>query len=73
VFGLAVGPFLVGVLSDQWGLQRALTVIPLCSILAAVFFVVAMRSYDADAAQISDVKLDVAPALAGALSTGTAV
>lgn len=73
VFGLAVGPFLGGVLSDQWGLQRALTVIPLCSILAAVLFVIAMRSYDADAAQISDVKLDVAPALAGTLSTGTAV
>lgn len=37
VFGLAVGPFLAGVLSDQWGLQQALTVIPLFSILAAVF------------------------------------
>jgi predicted MFS family arabinose efflux permease len=73
LLGLAVGPLLAGVLSDQWGLQQALTVIPLFSILAAVFFVVAMRSYDADAAQISDVKLDVAPALAGTLSTGTAV
>jgi MFS transporter, Spinster family, sphingosine-1-phosphate transporter len=73
VFGLAVGPFLAGVLSDQWGLQHALTFIPLCSVLAAVFFVIAMRSYDADAARISDVKLDVAPALAGTLSTGAAV
>jgi hypothetical protein len=32
-----------------------------------------MRNYDADAARISDVKLDVAPALAGTLSTGAAV
>ena len=61
LFGLAVGPFLVGVLSDIWGLQQALAVIPLFSILAAVLFDIAMRSYDADAANISNVKLDVAP------------
>ncbi|MCX4177334.1 MULTISPECIES: hypothetical protein [Paraburkholderia] len=67
-----LGPFLAGVLSDQWGLQNALTFIPLCSVLAAVFFVIAMRSYDADSARISDVKLDVAPSLAGTLNTGTA-
>ncbi|MGF6875605.1 MFS transporter [Paraburkholderia sp. MM5477-R1] len=73
VLGRAVGPFLAGVLSDQWGLQWALTVIPLFSILAAVLFVIAMRSYDADAAGISDVKLDVAPALTGTLGTGAAV
>jgi predicted MFS family arabinose efflux permease len=73
LLGLAVGPFLAGVLSDQWGLQWALTVIPLFSIVAAVLFVIAMRSYDADAAQISDVKLDVASALTGTLSTGAAV
>ncbi|MGF6700838.1 putative MFS family arabinose efflux permease [Paraburkholderia sp. MM5496-R1] len=73
VLGLAVGPFLAGVLSDQWGLQWALTVIPLFSILAAVLFVIAMRSYDSDAAGISDVKLDVAPALTGTLGTGAAV
>jgi len=56
-----VGPFLAGVLSDQWGLQQALAVVPLFSTFAAVLFIVAMRSYDADVAQISDVKLDVAP------------
>lgn len=60
LFGLAVGPFLAGVLSDQWGLQQALAVVPLFSTLAAVLFIIAMRSYDADVAQISDVKLDVA-------------
>ncbi|WP_246327211.1 MFS transporter [Burkholderia guangdongensis] len=70
VFGLAAGPFLAGVLSDQWGLQHALTVIPVASVFAAVFFIIAMRSYDVDVARHSDVKLDAAPALAGALSTG---
>lgn len=73
VFGLAVGPVLTGVLSDRWGLQHALAIIPLCSVLAAVFFVIAMRSYDADAATIADVQLDVAPAFAGTVSTDTAV
>jgi predicted MFS family arabinose efflux permease len=72
LLGLAVGPFLAGVLSDQWGLQWALTVIPLFSIVAAVLFVIAMRSYDADEARISEVKLDVAPVLTDTLSTGAA-
>ena len=73
VFGLAVGPVLAGALSDHWGLQHALAVIPLCSILAAVFFIITMRSYDADVARIAEVKPDVAPALAEPLSAGSAV
>lgn len=72
LLGLAVGPFLTGVLSDQWGLQQALAVVPLFSVLAAVLFVIAMRSYDADVARVSGVKLDVAPPLTGNLSTSTA-
>lgn len=72
LLGLAVGPFLTGVLSDQWGLQQALAVVPLFSILAAVLFVVAMRSYDTDVAGVSHVKLAVAPPLAGNLSTSAA-
>ena len=73
LFGLAVGPFLAGVLSDQWGLRQALAVTSLFSTLAAVVYVIAMCSYDADVAQISDVKLDVAPPLTGNLSASTAV
>jgi predicted MFS family arabinose efflux permease len=61
LLGLAVGPFLTGVLSDQWGLQQALSVVPLFSVLAAVLYAVAKRSYDADVARVSGVKLDVAP------------
>ena len=72
LLGLAVGPFLTGVLSDQWGLQHALAVVPLFSALAAVLFIIAMRSYDADVARVSDVKLDVAPPLTGHLSTSAA-
>lgn len=64
MFGLAVGPFLAGILSDHWGLQHALALTPLSSLLAAVFFVVAMRSYDQDVARIAAIERDVAPAVA---------
>ena len=72
LLGLAVGPFLTGVLSDAWGLQHALAVVPLFSVLAAALFVIARRSYDADVARVSDVKLDVAPPLTNNLSVSTA-
>lgn len=59
LFGLAVGPFLVGALSDRWGLQHALAVVPCFSILAAVAFVWCARSYDMDVARVSGVSLSV--------------
>jgi MFS family permease len=64
MFGLAVGPFLAGILSDRWGLQHALTLTPLFSLLAAVFFIVAMRSYDRDVARIAAAERDVAAVVA---------
>jgi len=48
LFGLAAGPFLAGVLSDAWGLETALTVIPVFSVVAAVAFMIAARSYERD-------------------------
>jgi predicted MFS family arabinose efflux permease len=63
MFGLAVGPFLAGVLSDHWGLQHALALTPLFSLLAAVFFVIAMRTYDQDVTRIAAVEQNVAPAV----------
>jgi MFS family permease len=54
LFGLAAGPFLVGVLSDAVGLVPALTAIPLCSLLAAGAFLLAARSYQADKARASE-------------------
>jgi MFS family permease len=58
LFGLAVGPFLLGALSDWWGLREALAVVPVFSILAACFFIKAARSYERDAARVSAIKLD---------------
>ena len=57
LLGLAVGPFLVGVLSDMWGLQQAMSVVPLFSILAAVSFIAAARSYNHDVSQVATIEV----------------
>ncbi|SCK37518.1 Sugar phosphate permease [Variovorax sp. HW608] len=49
LFGLAAGPFITGVLSDHWGLETALTAMPTFAVVAAVAFMAASRSYEADA------------------------
>jgi len=48
LFGLAAGPFIAGVLSDAWGLTEALTVMPAFGLLAALAFMSAARTYEAD-------------------------
>ncbi len=55
LFGLAVGPFLVGFLSDIWGLQQAMSMIPAFSVLAALFFLIAARCYDHDVSQVGSI------------------
>jgi predicted MFS family arabinose efflux permease len=54
LFGLAAGPFIAGLLSDRWGLERALTVMPAFALLAAASFTWAARSYEADARSAGD-------------------
>ncbi len=49
--GLAVGPLLVGAISDRHGLGVALSIVPLASVLAAVAFAAAARSYPHDRAR----------------------
>jgi MFS transporter, Spinster family, sphingosine-1-phosphate transporter len=65
LFGLAVGPFLAGVLSDVWGLQQAMAVIPASGVLAALAFVAGSRSYEADLQKVADVHLDFSSTPAG--------
>jgi predicted MFS family arabinose efflux permease len=48
LFGLAAGPLLTGFLSDAYGLPFALSVVPLFCVLAAIVFVIAARTYEAD-------------------------
>jgi MFS family permease len=48
LFGLAAGPFIAGLLSDSIGLASALALMPAFCIAAALAFLVAARSYQAD-------------------------
>ena len=61
LFGLAVGPFLAGALSDVVGLRTAMVVVPVCSMFAALAFLKASRSYETDLRSVSDAHIDVAP------------
>ena len=58
LFGLAVGPFLAGVLSDAWGLQQALAVIPAFGLLAALAFLAAARTYERDMQSVAPIRID---------------
>ena len=60
LLGLALGPFVAGALSDLWSLQTALAVVPAFSLLAALFFLIARRSFDADHRVATSVPLDAA-------------
>src|SRR5262249_11688460 len=54
LLGLALGPVIAGTLSDAWGLESALTVMPAFSALAAIAFMVAARSYEIDKQRAND-------------------
>ena len=53
LFGLAIGPFFGGLMSDVWGLNTALAVIPAVGLVSALCFWKASRSYEADMAVVA--------------------
>jgi MFS transporter, Spinster family, sphingosine-1-phosphate transporter len=65
LFGLAAGPFITGVLSDALGLETALTMTPGFGLLAAMFFLLAARSYEADMQRVKAVPVEVDKSGAG--------
>lgn len=48
LFGLAGGPLLTGLLSDRYGLQFALAIVPVFCFVAAALFALAARTYISD-------------------------
>jgi MFS family permease len=58
LFGLAVGPLVVGALSDVFGLHVALSAMPLFGALAAGFFVLVARSYEAELHRVESIHVD---------------
>ncbi|MFO1311411.1 MAG: MFS transporter [Burkholderiales bacterium] len=67
LFGLAGGPLLTGVLSDRYGLQFALAVVPAFCLAAAACFALASRTYVSDLRQAGETR-----APGGALAPQTA-
>ncbi len=63
LFGLAGGPLLTGALSDAYGLQFAMTVVPIFGLLAAALYMVAARTYVKDLKAVER----IVPALEGEL------
>ncbi len=56
LFGLAGGPLLAGVLSDAYGLQFAMSVVPVICLAAAAVFMLAARTYQTDRRSVGGVE-----------------
>lgn len=54
LFGLAAGPFVAGVLSDLWTLPVAMAIMPAFSVLAALGYLLAARTYEWDVQRIGE-------------------
>ena len=63
LFGLAGGPLLTGVLSDAYGLQFAMSVVPLLGLLAAGILLMAARTYEYDLKHVKGAEPAVADSL----------
>jgi MFS family permease len=65
LFGLAVGPLISGALSDAFGLQAAMAIVPISCGLAAFLLVIGARSYPADRAVVANlqIRVDIADAV----------
>ncbi len=63
LLGSSLGPLFVGVISDRYGIHRALTLVPIASFLAAVLYFAASFFYAADLARVEKVRLDAEPRL----------
>jgi MFS transporter, Spinster family, sphingosine-1-phosphate transporter len=53
LFGLAGGPLVTGALSDVFGLDVALSIVPLAGLIAAVVLVIASKTYPRDLKQVA--------------------
>ncbi|HET7064880.1 MAG TPA: MFS transporter [Rudaea sp.] len=58
LFGLAIGPFLAGALSDAFGLESALTAISGLGVVSALLFLGATRSYESDMLRFGAVRVE---------------
>lgn len=64
--GMGLGPLVVGTISDAYGLNTALTLVPLFGVLAAWLFSSAVRSYADDMARVARFEPNLSIAQPGA-------
>jgi MFS transporter, Spinster family, sphingosine-1-phosphate transporter len=67
LFGIGVGPLVTGALSDAFGLQTAMAIVPLSCACAATLLIIGARSYKRDRDAVADLRLHAeipSPALA---------
>jgi MFS family permease len=57
LFGLGVGPLVGGALSDAFGLQTAMAIVPISCGFAALLLVFGSRSYPADRARVANLEV----------------
>jgi MFS transporter, Spinster family, sphingosine-1-phosphate transporter len=57
LFGIGVGPLVTGALSDAFGLQTAMAIVPLSCACAAILLVIGARSYKQDRDAVADLQL----------------
>src|SRR5260370_203006 len=57
LFGLGIGPLITGALSDKFGLQTAMAIVPLSCACAATLLVIGARSYKRDRDAVADLEL----------------
>jgi MFS family permease len=57
LFGLGVGPLVGGALSDAFGLQTAMAIVPVSCGFAALLLVFGSRSYPADRARVANLEV----------------
>ena len=71
LLGLAIGPFFGGLMSDAWGLNTALAVIPAVGLVSAFCFWKSSRTYEADMAVVAAmVKAEQSQTAAAVQSSG---
>lgn len=59
LLGSALGPPVIGVLSDAWGLEKAVLLIPVLNLAAAILFYAGSRYYTSDLARVDRVPVAV--------------
>ena len=54
LLGLAAGPIIAGAASDHWGLEATMVFMPMFSIVAAVMFMLAVKTYEDDVRHVRE-------------------